>query len=417
MAGIINSRQYSVREFTGNFEDAHKFNSLRELFKFARRSREYGTDKMKTRHIVFTYDSIQKCENGELKNSLKFQAIVMHNSLSYLEKKSLVTNTLNSSDNDAVTIHFPNLASWKYIENIKYIIDDLTSTNIYILQKVVVLVAHYSNSDLEKEVKETPSSSINFGDSTWSMHAIDNLSRSEPKRYFETMMMTPLQYIEAKSMSDQIFRNIVSSNFVDYLDNFPDLQEEENIDDYEKIIEVMQNNRALLQMLKNNLLRIIDTRQEACFQNSFYSQIGQRHLQFQLRSSVDDMIEDFFESNLKSYIMAMFDMINGVAFFSNRVKLETEYKISRKDELLLQIENQDKDLSETHLNLVEVEKKAQSTSGRPIAKNSRGFNSNSIILDKEFIKEIYFKLYKMMHVSTTTPYTISEVEEKIMSLT
>jgi hypothetical protein len=271
MAGIINSRQYSVREFTGNFEDAHKFNSLRELFKFARRSREYGTDKMKTRHIVFTYDSIQKCENGELKNSLKFQAIVMHNSLSYLEKKSLVTNTLNSSDNDAVTIHFPNLASWKYIENIKYIIDDLTSTNIYILQKVVVLVAHYSNSDLEKEVKETPSSSINFGDSTWSMHAIDNLSRSEPKRYFETMMMTPLQYIEAKSMSDQIFRNIVSSNFVDYLDNFPDLQEEENIDDYEKIIEVMQNNRALLQMLKNNLLRIIDTRQEACFQNSFYS--------------------------------------------------------------------------------------------------------------------------------------------------
>jgi hypothetical protein len=74
-------------------------------------------------------------------------------------------------------------------------------------------------------------------------------------------------------------------------------------------------------------------------------------------------------------------------------------------------------LSETHLNLVEVEKKAQSTSGRPIAKNSRGFNSNSIILDKEFIKEIYFKLYKMMHVSTTTPYTISEVEEKIMSLT
>jgi len=47
------------------------------------------------------------------------------------------------------------------------------------------------------------------------------------------------------------------------------------------------------------------------------------------------MIEDFFESNLKSYIMAMFDMINGVTFFSNRVKLETEYKISRKDELLL----------------------------------------------------------------------------------
>lgn len=105
---------------------------------------------MKTRHIVFTYDSVSKCQD-DLNAELKYCSIEMNSALTYLEKKKLVTDALCTPDHDAIILQFPNISSRKNIEAIKYMIDDLSSSAVSVQRKVVILMVHYSKSDLQKE--------------------------------------------------------------------------------------------------------------------------------------------------------------------------------------------------------------------------------------------------------------------------
>lgn len=166
------------------------------------------------------------------------------------------------------------MSSRKQIESVKYIIDDLSSTNFAIQSKVVILMAHYSRSDLEKEpparsirvndgsnekffIEYGNPCSINFGDRVWSMHAIDHLLKCEPRRYFETLRMTALEYLQKKASSDPIFRQSLVMYLEQHLNTIPQLLEDQYSGIYSQILQLMETNSALLEVVIINLINII----------------------------------------------------------------------------------------------------------------------------------------------------------------
>lgn len=76
---------------------------------------------------------------------------------------------------DIVILQFPERSSWKYIEQLRYIIDDIDFTSEEYSGKSIVMIAHYSAEDFISSCKEPIHTSINFMTKDWKMTTIDDL--------------------------------------------------------------------------------------------------------------------------------------------------------------------------------------------------------------------------------------------------
>lgn len=68
------------------------------------------------------------------------------------------------------------------------------------------------------------------------MHAIDDLSNSEPRRYFETLKMSTQEYLSNKASQDPFFRGIVCRYFHEYLSNTDRFSDDQDQDLFDEVI-------------------------------------------------------------------------------------------------------------------------------------------------------------------------------------
>lgn len=420
------------------FQDQHRFNSLAELLQTARRSRVQENSNLRTRHVVFTYYSVFECQSYPI-NQLKFDSAEISSSFTYQEKKKLVTSKLNSPLKDAVIFHFPSISSRKEIESIKYIINDLSSTNSSIRSKIVILMAHYSNSDLDmeppsklKRVLDTAkeksliesghgtSSSVNFGDRIWELHAIDDLSKCEPRRYFETLRMTPLEYLETRASTDRIFKLVVSGYFQDYLESTEIYSDEHDSDEIDLISRVMNTNSEFQNLILRNLKPLFQENHENGGLNQpFSNYLSRKHMKDQLRISVDRLINDFLDETLKKYTMAIFRLV-GVCEFHKRAKLEKMYAQTRAKKYQTEMEAQDDYFRDkANFCLQELEEHSKTLAGSEGGAAKTRERALPTFLDSETAKQIYWSIMhsqSLIQRGTSATVAFEEVKEIMQGL-
>ena len=158
-------------------------------------------------HIVFTYsnygrDSVtaKLIEDYNLEGSMvKAEFVDISDCKTNHDRMQRVTVAYKNDKSGIMILALPDRTSWKYVEQIKFHLESLSSYEEN-RKKKVVLIAHLGEKDFATgKFKSMPvSTGISFLSDDWQMHCIDDLVACDHEIFFEKMNSTLSEIVRSE---------------------------------------------------------------------------------------------------------------------------------------------------------------------------------------------------------------------------